>query len=258
MIKLSIITPCYNSKKFIVNCIENLAEQVRGIDSVEHLIMDGASTDGTADTARELSQKYPHIRVISEKDNGQSDAMNKGIELAKGDIIGFLNVDDGYLKGTVKRALHLFKTSPSTDFIVGNCKLLDIDDNLILINRPARVQDFHLYSKAVPFPINPSAYFYKRKIHKHSQVGLYDVSNPYSMDYDLLLKACRFFHLKYFNEDWGYMIQHPEAKTSLDREAGNLEAGLKKVHERLFKEASIQLKLKSLAYRLFVKVRNSK
>lgn len=255
MTKLSIITPCFNSEKFIQTCIENVAEQIQGLDCVEHLIMDGQSTDTTIALAKELSVKYSHIRIISEKDNGQSDAMNKGIHLAQGEIIGFLNVDDGYLKGTVKRALKIFNSHSSAQFIVGNCKLIDQDGYLIYTNRPQRIQDYHLFSKAVPFPINPSAYFYKKEIHNHPQVGKYDMTNPYCMDYDFILKASRFFHLKYYNEDWGFMLQHPEAKTTLDREAGNLEMGLSKVHQRLLSSAPTKLRLTALTYSILTKMK---
>lgn len=254
MIKLSIITPCFNSEKFIQTCIENVAEQVQGLECVEHLIMDGKSTDSTVALANELNTKYSHIRIISEKDNGQSEAMNKGIRLAQGQIIGFLNVDDGYLKGTIKRALQIFDSHPSSHFIVGNCKLIDENGYLIYTNRPQRIQDYHLFSKAVAFPINPSAYFYKKEIHTHPEVGEYDLANPYSMDYDFILKASKFFHLKYYHEDWGFMLQHPEAKTTMDREAGNLEMGLSKVHQRLLNKASFKLRLQASLYATFKKI----
>ena len=73
----------------------------------EHIIMDGGSTDGTL----ELLAKYPHLRVVSEKDEGMYDALNKGLLIAQGEIIGFLNSDDLYTPGTFQKITEIFKFS---------------------------------------------------------------------------------------------------------------------------------------------------
>ena len=84
---ISVITPSYNGERFIENCIKNVIEQK--CPEVEHVIVDGGSTDGTVDIIRHHAENYSHIRWISEPDQGQSDAMNKGIAMARGDILGF-------------------------------------------------------------------------------------------------------------------------------------------------------------------------
>jgi glycosyltransferase involved in cell wall biosynthesis len=86
------MTPVYNGQRFIEFCIKNVIDQ--HCSHAEHIIVDGGSTDGTVEIIKSYAEKYPHIRWISEKDNGQSDAMNKGISMAKGEILGVLNVDD--------------------------------------------------------------------------------------------------------------------------------------------------------------------
>jgi glycosyltransferase involved in cell wall biosynthesis len=91
---ISIITPVFNGEKFIASCIKNVIGQ--NCPYAEHIIIDGASTDSTASIVKTFADRYPHIRWVSEKDRGQSDAMNKGIALAQGTILGFLNVDDYY------------------------------------------------------------------------------------------------------------------------------------------------------------------
>ena len=88
--KISILTPSYNSGKYIERAIESVVDQ--GYDNWEHIIVDGGSTDGTA----VILKKYPHLKWISEPDKGQSDAMNKAFEMSNGDIIGYLNADDWY------------------------------------------------------------------------------------------------------------------------------------------------------------------
>ena len=91
---ISVITPVYNGESFIESCIKIVIEQNCG--DVEHIIVDGGSQDGTVTIIKQYAEKYPHIRWISEADQGQSDAMNKGLDMAKGNIISFLNVDDYY------------------------------------------------------------------------------------------------------------------------------------------------------------------
>ena len=81
--QLSIITPVYNGEKFIQACVENVIEQK--CPDIEHIILDGCSSDNTVNIIKSYADKYPHINWVSEKDNGQSDAMNKGIAIAKGE-----------------------------------------------------------------------------------------------------------------------------------------------------------------------------
>ncbi|MBV8142696.1 MAG: glycosyltransferase [Verrucomicrobia bacterium] len=94
--KISIITASLNRKEFIGAAVESVLAQ--NYPEFEHWIIDGGSTDGTL----ELLQKYPHLRVLSEPDRGVYDAWNKGIERARGDIVGFLNTDDQYAAGTFR------------------------------------------------------------------------------------------------------------------------------------------------------------
>ena len=86
--KISIITVTYNSAKTIKDTIESVLSQT--YKNIEHIVIDGNSTDGT----QEIIRSYPKIKMISENDNGIYDAMNKGIEFASGEVVGFLNSDD--------------------------------------------------------------------------------------------------------------------------------------------------------------------
>ena len=89
---ITIITPCYNRAALIRDAIESVLAQ--DFEDFEHIIIDGGSTDGTLETLKQ----YPHLKVISESDRGMYDALNKGLETATGEIIGFLNTDDLYAK----------------------------------------------------------------------------------------------------------------------------------------------------------------
>jgi len=87
---ITIITPSYNRAEMIIDAIESVLAQ--DFQSFEHIIIDGGSADGTL----EILRQYPHLKVISESDQGMYDALNKGLEIATGEIIGFLNTDDTY------------------------------------------------------------------------------------------------------------------------------------------------------------------
>ena len=88
MLKISVITPSLNSGKYIERAIQSVLEQ--SYANFEHIVVDGLSSDNTV----EILKRYPHIKWISEKDNGQSRAMNKGFAMATGDVIVYLNTDD--------------------------------------------------------------------------------------------------------------------------------------------------------------------
>ena len=105
MLLLSVITPVFNNVTYISVAIENYLSQQCAYS--ELLIMDGGSTDGTKEVIAQYAKDFPSIRWVSEKDKGQSDAMNKGIGLAKGKYISFLNVDDYYSEGCLDDLLHI-------------------------------------------------------------------------------------------------------------------------------------------------------
>lgn len=218
LIELSVITPVYNGEKYIEQCLKNVVEQ--DCDSLEHIIMDARSTDRTVEIVQSYARKYPHIRLISEKDNGQSDAMNKGIALAKGKIIGFLNVDDYYEPQVLKRVKQFFFVLPEPTLLVGNCRVLDAYDNLLFMNRPAklRLQDIVLDPFINPWPINPAAYFYHKSL--HDKAGFYDTKENYALDLDFLLRAVQVAHLTYVNETWGNFRFIEGTKTFNDTQAG--------------------------------------
>ena len=100
---ISVITPVYNQVGLIGQAIESVIHQEDIL--VEHIVMDGGSTDGTLD----VLARYPHLKVLSGPDRGMYDALNRGLELAQGDVIGFLNSDDLYVENTFYEILQIFK-----------------------------------------------------------------------------------------------------------------------------------------------------
>lgn len=201
-IKLSVITPVYNGERFLAGCIENVIGQKCSL--AEHLIVDGASSDKSVEIIKRYAKKYPQIRWISEKDNGESEAMNKGIKMARGEIISFLNYDDFYQPNVLKRILEIFKALSEPSLLVGNCNIRDDQGKVIRINKPKQLGVTDLLSQKEPFPLNPSAYFYHKSLHE--RMGLYELSKPYGqcmMDLDFIIKAVQVAKVKYIDEIWG-------------------------------------------------------
>jgi glycosyltransferase involved in cell wall biosynthesis len=144
--KISIITPCLNSKKYIRQTIESILSQ-KGDFELEYIIRDGCSTDGTLEILEEYKDK---CIIISKKDGSPQEAINAGMNMATGDIGAWLNADDIYLPGTLQRVADSFKNNPDNLWCYGKCNI--IDENNIEIRKPVT-----LYKNII-------GYFYSRKI----------------------------------------------------------------------------------------------
>ena len=188
-LQLTVVTPVKNAVEHIAACIESVAAQ--DLTGVEHLVLDGGSTDGTLDVARELAARYPHVRLVEGHDEGQSEAMNKGVGLAMAPILGFLNADDVYLPGAIASAVAALRTATEPSFFWG--ALLIRYPNRVKVWRPGRFEPRKLLvgPAAHPYPINPAAYFYHRSL--HDVAGTFDEQDHYAMDADFLIRAS--FHV---------------------------------------------------------------
>ena len=111
---ISIITLCLNRVEFVEAVIESILDQ--DYPNLEHVVVDGGSTDGTVD----ILKKYPHLRVVSEPDEGMYDALNKGLRLASGEIIGHLNADDFYEAGVFGKVARCFAEDAEIDMVYGS------------------------------------------------------------------------------------------------------------------------------------------
>lgn len=218
--QLSIITPVFNSKTFIRSCLENVITEIKNAKShsvIEHIICDGASTDGTIEIIKAYASNYPHIQFFSEKDTGQSNAMNKGIRHARGPVIGFLNVDDFYENGTFKLILKKIKKEKPLSLWMGNCQMWGDKDIRLSLNKP---KAYNLYQLIAGYETsyNPSAYFYHKRL--HDIIGYYDEADHYTMDLDFLIRAYGVASLFYTNATWGNFRFIPGAKTFEDAQKG--------------------------------------
>ena len=115
----SIITPSYAQGQYIKANIESVLAQGY-VGAVEHIVVDGGSNDDTVN----ILNSYPHLKWVSEKDEGQADALNKGLNMATGDIVGWINSDDYYFDGTLKKVATAF-ADPAVQWVIGDISLFD-------------------------------------------------------------------------------------------------------------------------------------
>lgn len=126
---VSIVTPTYNSALYLRQTVESVAKQV--YQPIEHIVVDGGSSDGTL----RIVQDYPHIRRISEPDTGMFDAINKGLRMARGSILAYLNGDDLYFPDTVERVVAHFEKYPEAGLVFGYCRYIDPDGKELFVRR---------------------------------------------------------------------------------------------------------------------------
>ncbi len=179
--KFSIITATYNSEKTIKDAINSVASQT--YKNIEHIIIDGASTDNTLSVINENSGKIS--KIISEPDKGIYDALNKGIKNASGDIIVFLHADDIYADNTViEKAATLF-SEKKTDSIFGDLQYVSKDDTNKII-RYWKSGEF-TFSKLKKGWMPPHPTFFVRK-EIYDKYGLFDTNFRIAADYDIILR----------------------------------------------------------------------
>ena len=171
-------------------CAASIADQ-EGV-SFEHLVIDGASTDGT----REWLRQNPQIRSISEKDDGMYHAINKGLRLATGDIVAYLNCDEQYVPGTLLYVKRYLQAHPKVEFVYGNCLVIDPEGNLMAFKKsyPLRSQ----YVLASSLYASTCTLFFRRKLF---ETGLeFDTNLRAVSDADFVVKLLkhgfRYHHLK--------------------------------------------------------------
>lgn len=182
--KISIITVTFNSEKTIRETLNSIKNQT--YPDIEHIIIDGKSTDNTL----KIVEDFPHVsKVISEKDNGIYDAMNKGIKIAKGDVIGILNSDDIYAsKNTLSNVMSIFDGESNIDSVYGNIIYFKN-------NSPSKITrtwvtksyygSFFEDGEILPHP----GLFVRKKIYK--EIGAYKTDFEIGADYEFIFRMLK-------------------------------------------------------------------
>jgi len=179
--KVSIITICLNSEEFIEDTIRSVLGQTYG--NIEHVIIDGGSTDGTVDVIKKYENDIAYW--VSEKDNGISDAFNKGVRASSGDIIAFLNSQDFYMDNyVISRVIRIFAEHTAVNIVYGKTCYVPADSKEIvgMMGLPFTRKGMRK-SNIMPH----QSVFTKRNVFE--RFGLYNLDYRYAMDYEHLLRV---------------------------------------------------------------------
>ncbi|MCX6181563.1 MAG: glycosyltransferase family 2 protein [Bacteroidetes bacterium] len=201
--KISIITPSFNQGHFIEETILSVINQ--NYPELEYIVIDGGSKDSTV----EVIKKYEkHISYwVSEKDKGQSEAINKGLKRATGEIVAWLNSDDMYTEGTLWEVANFFSSNPDVDILYGNVWECFPSSRERYINK-----SFDYLKFLTGVNLHQPSIFWRRKLHE--DVGYLSESLYYTMDYDLWLRLFYNYRSQKTGKIFSKFRIHDDAKTS--------------------------------------------
>ncbi len=221
---VSIVTPSFNQGDFIAETIASVLAQ--DYSHLEYLVVDGGSTDGTLEVLRSFGDR---LRWLSEPDEGQAAAINKGWRQVQGDIIAWLNADDLYLPSAISRVVKVFQDRPDLDMVYGDCILVDSRGQFIY-TYPARSYDYlALLRTSINFATQPAVFLRRRVL---DSVGFLDESLHYVMDFDYWIRLGLRHTAAYVPIALAAARLHRRAK-SVEREA-EFGAELIRVYQRFF------------------------
>ena len=216
LLMVSIVTPVLNSANWIELCINSVLGQ--DYPNIEHIIIDGGSTDGTL----EICQNYDHLVISSRKDRGQSHAINRGFAMARGDVFAWLCADDEYEPGAVSAAVR--DIMAGHDLVTGHSRFVDAQGQ-VMFEHYGNALPFYDYDMIIRFwkyyTISQPATFWTRTMWE--KCGPLSENLHFAMDYDLWLrmsKKCRFERIDAYTAK--YRV-HPEAKCFADNYSPRIE-----------------------------------
>lgn len=209
---ISIITVCFNSEKTITKTIESVLNQ--SYKNIEYIIIDGASTDSTLDIIKNYESKFNgKMKFISEKDQGIYDAMNKGIKLASGNMIGIVNSDDYYELDAVEQVVR-HRTDERYQIIYGLLRSLNNGKEEMVYTK-------HYLNLENQMITHPTCFITKEI---YSDFGLYNIKYNYSADYEFMLRM-------YYNSKVKFKIlYHIISNFSIDGASSSVKAYRETLH----------------------------
>jgi len=205
--RITIVTPSLNQAQFIEETIKSVLAQ--DYPDLEHIVVDGLSTDGTLD----ILKRYPHLTVISERDEGQPDAINKGFRLATGEVWGYLNSDDTLLPGALKRVADEIDPRAGRHVVMGRCRFTDERGRYIGIEHPSH---FESHARVLQvwkgYSIPQPAVFWTPDVW-HSCGPMRDTGYQW-LDYDLFCRFSRRYRFHQIDQVLATYRLHEQSKTS--------------------------------------------
>ncbi len=203
---VSIVTPSFNQAQYLEDTILSVLGQ--SYKPIEYIIIDGGSTDGSLEIIKKYADQLAYW--VSEKDKGQTDALNKGFASAHGSILAWLNSDDIYKPEAVAEAVDYLVDHPQVGMVYGDLDFIDENDRVIG-KFPAAQTDLKRLRRGYVHIPQPAAFFRAEFWHK---VAPLDDSFYFAMDYDLWVRLARLTEFKYLpGKTWASFRLHSGAKT---------------------------------------------
>ena len=202
---VTIVTPSYNQAAFLEETILSVLNQ--DYKHIQYIIMDGVSSDGSAEIIKKFESRIS--RWISEKDRGQTDAINKGFALAEGEILSWLNSDDTLNPNTVSQAVQYLINNPDVGLVYGDTNY--IDENSRVIGKFPAAQTSLKKLKRGYVHIPQQASFFRKPL--WDQVGPLDPNFFFAMDYDLWVRLASVSEITYLPRIWANFRLHADTKT---------------------------------------------
>lgn len=178
---VSIITPTLNSSRFLCRTLQSVADQ--SYPNIEHIIVDGGSTDGTLDILKQSQAKW-----ISEPDNGMYDAINKGMRMATGSILAYLNSDDLYFHDSVQRVVDFFERHPDADLVYSNLLYIDESGESLFV-RKFPPFSWRLFTVLDGSTLPQQTSFWRKRVMETA--GYFDSSFTMAGDFEFLVRVGR-------------------------------------------------------------------
>lgn len=232
--KISIITTTYNSEKTVAETLESVLAQ--DYTDYEHIIVDGASKDNTMKIVKQYEEKYGgKLKYISEKDKGLYDAMNKGIEMATGDVIGLLNSDDKYANNQVLSKIANAIKKTNSDGIHANLLYMDPET----MTKPVRkwiTKSTNIRKGNIT--AHPTLYL-KKEV--YDEVGNYNLDYKIVADYDFMIRVLKDnkYKLEHINEYLIHMRAGGVSSNGLKGYVNNMKEAYKVLKNNKVKPAAI-------------------
>ena len=247
--KISIITPSYNQGDFIEQTIQSVLSQK--YPNLEYIVIDGGSNDRTLEILRKYNQD---LYWISEPDRGQSHAINKGLQLATGEVIAYLNSDDLYEQGALLKVGEFFASNPKAVWLTGMCRTID-QEGREMRKAITAYKNFWLrlnnYKVLLVLDyISQPATFWRRNLIE--SVGSFDETLRYAMDYDYSLRVGRHFKLWVLNDYLASFRVHLNSKAGASAHA-QFDSDLD-IAQRYMTSSTIFYKLHKLHNAIIIKV----
>jgi glycosyltransferase involved in cell wall biosynthesis len=199
------VTPSFNQARYLEATILSVLSQ--NYPRLEYIIVDGGSTDGSQEIIKKYSDKLAWW--VSEKDQGQTEALNKGFARAKGDILAWLNSDDMYLPGAVTSAVQFFQDQAQPGLVYGDANFINESGQLIGKFHAAQTNLHLLRQGYVHIPQQAS--FFRGDLWR--SVGPLDPTFYFAMDYDLWVRIAARSDVKYVPQTWANFRLHTAGKT---------------------------------------------